>query len=1033
MGKTSIESFRIHGRVEVDPRAAHKSLKATEADAKSVATAFKGLKGEIGTLSGSLKGFGNGGGSAFLGGAAGGAAIGALKSGVSVLFGQVRGLVDEGMQFADVMQQSNISFTTLLGNQVKAKAHLKEMVAFGGKTPFETRDLLQYSQQLQSVGVDAAKIQEYLSGIGDAASRAGNFDKMQNAVAAVVQMLGKGKISAEEMRQQLSEAVPGAMGYMARSQGITEAELDKRMTAGTLNAKAAVELMILQMKKEAGGTMLKVAGSTIAGLASTKKDTRAIAAARAVMGGDITEGPQAGSIYAEQLKRMQHQIDAISSFNGGQFEQTIARTGGRILKAEAWMEDELMKPAAGTETVEKFYSSLVDGTALGRAKEAVGNIVGTVTNTIKGGVGSAAAAAGDLGGAIEKGLDDVWEFGSPSRKAIRLGKWISEGLEIGLRKHGRNYKALVEAATKGGFDITSTTGGKHGRNSAHGPGQAVDIRTKNKTAEEVETLINTLRSQGVYVIDERNKPNQPHVHAQFGTQGIKAGAAHLYGGERFTGQAQSTVASALSSLDQIIAENSRRTGIPENVIRGLIMTESSGRAGVVSSKGAVGLMQVKPSTAAAYIGGGNLKDPATNIYAGTSYLIDLLKQYSGDMRAALQAYNVGPGNYAKGMRNSYPDKVLGASAQFTTQNPMPVAIVGAGAGLAFSAGRPPTPARDAAGQQVSASRDAASIARGLRVVSMLRGATANLQLTTQNGFGILTELSSKYLPETPKAIEELTKGDEARRQELMKIVNNTGKIGETISTRLMGALGQGTGQIPGQQVGRKRGFFSKLLGIASPFLGMIPGVGPLLSTLANIGSSAVGGDYAGAIMGAAGGFASGGAFRRTGGISSASSVTGTTTRIGGVNMINPGVATGAVTTTGNTISTNLSGARAMGGPVSRGRAYLVGENRAEVFTPNADGWIHPDASRYGGRGGQAAGGSNIWARLEAFLQQNLETAKQNLEVSQLVHGKFNAMSPGDVVVKGAATYPHAIGAANQRSMELDPKRVEWMQRRVNGQ
>ena len=113
----------------------------------------------------------------------------------------------------------------------------------------------------------------------------------------------------------------------------------------------------------------------------------------------------------------------------------------------------------------------------------------------------------------------------------------------------------------------------------------------------------------------------------------------------------------------------------------------------------------------------------------------------------------------------------------------------------------------------------------------------------------------------------------------------------------------------------------------------------------------------------------------------------------------------------------------MGGPVTRGRAYLVGENRAEVFTPNQDGWIHPDASRYGGRGGQAAGGSNIWARLEAFLEKNIE-------MTEMVHGKFNAMSPGDVVVKGAATYPHAIGAANQRAMELDPKRVEWMQRRV---
>jgi tape measure domain-containing protein len=123
------------------------------------------------------------------------------------------------------------------------------MVAFGAKTPFQTRDLFQYSQQLQAVGVNAEKVQEYLQGIGDAASRAGNFDKMDRAVTAVVQMLGKGKISAEEMRQQLSEAVPGAMDFMARSQGITQADLDKRLQAGTLNAPAAVELMILQMKR----------------------------------------------------------------------------------------------------------------------------------------------------------------------------------------------------------------------------------------------------------------------------------------------------------------------------------------------------------------------------------------------------------------------------------------------------------------------------------------------------------------------------------------------------------------------------------------------------------------------------------------------------------------------------------------------------------------------------------------------------------------------------------------------------------------
>ena len=53
---------------------------------------------------------------------------------------------------------------------------------------------------------------------------------------------------------------------------------------------------------------------------------------------------------------------------------------------------------------------------------------------------------------------------------------------------------------------------------------------------------------------------------------------------------------------------------------------------------------------------------------------------------------------------------------------------------------------------------------------------------------------------------------------------------------------------------------------------------------------------------------------------------------------------------GSKIKTNLAGARANGGPVTAGRSYLVGEHRPEIFTPNRNGYILPDANAaaYGG-------------------------------------------------------------------------------------
>jgi soluble lytic murein transglycosylase-like protein len=85
----------------------------------------------------------------------------------------------------------------------------------------------------------------------------------------------------------------------------------------------------------------------------------------------------------------------------------------------------------------------------------------------------------------------------------------------------------------------------------------------------------------------------------------------------------------------------RKTAIPQRLLHSVVAAESAYHADAVSPKGAIGLMQLMPATAAQY--GADPMDPAQNVEAGTAYLRDLLLKYNGDVASALAAYNAGPG------------------------------------------------------------------------------------------------------------------------------------------------------------------------------------------------------------------------------------------------------------------------------------------------------------------------------------------------------------------------------------------------------
>jgi hypothetical protein len=95
-------------------------------------------------------------------------------------------------------------------------------------------------------------------------------------------------------------------------------------------------------------------------------------------------------------------------------------------------------------------------------------------------------------------------------------------------------------------------------------------------------------------------------------------------------------------LRALAAEAARRHGLDPELVLAVVSVESAFQPDAVSPKGARGLMQLMPPTAAA-LGVADPFDPGANLDGGARHLGALLARYGGDLRKALAAYNAGEG------------------------------------------------------------------------------------------------------------------------------------------------------------------------------------------------------------------------------------------------------------------------------------------------------------------------------------------------------------------------------------------------------
>lgn len=158
-----------------------------------------------------------------------------------------------------------------------------------------------------------------------------------------------------------------------------------------------------------------------------------------------------------------------------------------------------------------------------------------------------------------------------------------------------------------------------------------DVLSEVRNNLRVPFDVNTKRETMLYT-------DQVNDYDKIDDKGLKFNAIY----QSFLEENESTDA----VIEEAIIDAARKYNVDTNLIKAVIKAESNFKTDAVSKSGAVGLMQLMPSTAKS-LGVKDSFDAYQNIDGGTKYLRQMLNKFGNNLEFAIAAYNAGPGAVEK--------------------------------------------------------------------------------------------------------------------------------------------------------------------------------------------------------------------------------------------------------------------------------------------------------------------------------------------------------------------------------------------------
>jgi len=179
----------------------------------------------------------------------------------------VRGIVNAGIQ----AERFGRAFATATGSVAAGQREFQFVRDVSNRLGLSLQETAESYSKLTAAARGTALAgqgaRDIFVGISSAATVLGlNADQTQGALTAIEQIISKGKVSAEELRGQLGERLPGAFQIAARAIGVTTSELDDMLKKGELTAEALLPKLAEELQKTFGPQVADAATSAQAAI-----------------------------------------------------------------------------------------------------------------------------------------------------------------------------------------------------------------------------------------------------------------------------------------------------------------------------------------------------------------------------------------------------------------------------------------------------------------------------------------------------------------------------------------------------------------------------------------------------------------------------------------------------------------------------------------------------------------------------------------------------------------------------------------------